>query len=176
VIFIQHTEGSTLAKRIREKLCKLEEAGGNIKVKIVDEAGDKLVDLLHRSNPWDDSDCMRSDCVICSSAGEKDKKGTCKRRNIVYETFCIDCGLVGEKEDNKKEENEIESEVTNGESGENEESKTNKESEAKDVESKCEKDKRSQIVKRSQKVKTTNIDTLEKQVVPGMNVGRNIGK
>ena len=30
VVFIQHTEGSTLAKRIREKLCKLEEAGARL--------------------------------------------------------------------------------------------------------------------------------------------------
>ena len=44
VIFVQHTEESILAKRIREKL---EEAGGNKKDKIVERTGDKIVDLLH---------------------------------------------------------------------------------------------------------------------------------
>ena len=98
VIFIQHTHESSLAKRIREKLEKLEEAGGNIKIKIVERAGDKIVDLLHRSNPWDNIDCMRNDCLLCSTAGEKGRKGVCRRRNIVYETFCMNCGEVGEED------------------------------------------------------------------------------
>ena len=98
VIFIQHTYESSLAKRIREKLEKLEEAGGNIKIKIVERAGDKIVDLLHRSNPWDNIDCMRNDCLLCSTAGEKGRKGVCRRRNIVYETFCMNCGEVGEED------------------------------------------------------------------------------
>ena len=51
VIFIQHIHERNLAKRIREKLERLEEAGGNIKIKIVERAGDKIVDLLHHQTP-----------------------------------------------------------------------------------------------------------------------------
>ena len=50
---------------------------------------------------------MRNDCLLCSTAGEKERKGVCKRRNIVYETFCIDCGEVGDVERGDKENEKI---------------------------------------------------------------------
>ena len=47
-----------------------------------------------------DEDCGRADCIICSSAGEKGKKGICKKRNILYETYCETCDMpVGEEEE-----------------------------------------------------------------------------
>ena len=60
---------------------------GKIQIKIVERTGDKIVDLLHRSDPWSDRDCGRDDCIICRSTGEKEKKGKCKKRGIVYETY-----------------------------------------------------------------------------------------
>ena len=93
-----------LARRIREKLTLLEEAGSCIKVKIVERGREKIVDLLHKSNPWKDKDCERKECVLCSSAGEKDKRGICKKRNIVYEIFCLECG-VREDKDDKEDKN-----------------------------------------------------------------------
>ena len=48
---------------------------------------------------------------MCACSGEKERKGTCKKRNIVYETFCVACGLKEdienrgeEKEENKERE------------------------------------------------------------------------
>ena len=90
VMYVQHTEHSKLAKLIREKLKTLEDLGC-FKLKVVERTGDKLVDLLHRSNAWSNVDCLREDCVVCSSAGEKEVKGMCRRRNITYETFCVTC-------------------------------------------------------------------------------------
>ena len=46
VIFIQRTEHSIMAKNIRSRLSELEKVGV-MKIKIVERAGDKLVDLLH---------------------------------------------------------------------------------------------------------------------------------
>ena len=106
VIFIQQTKDGVLANRIREKLKLIEESGGKIRIKLVERAGDKIIDLLHRSDPWDDRDCERHDCVLCACAGEKEKKGTCKKRNIVYETFCVDCGLKGDNENDKEKDND----------------------------------------------------------------------
>ena len=103
VIFIEHTEESTLAKRIREKLRSIEDIG-RVKVKIVERAGDKIVDLLHRSNPWDNTDCERKDCLMCSSVTEGGRKGLCKKRNVVYETYCEICGTVREEEIEKESE------------------------------------------------------------------------
>ena len=89
-IFVPHTEKSELAKRWRAQLEVLEKVG-SIKIKVVERAGSKLVDLLHKSNVWSDADCKREDCIICSSCVGEEKKGKCKRRKVVYETFCLTC-------------------------------------------------------------------------------------
>ena len=49
IIFIQHTEYSELAKVIRKRLQDLEKIG-KLKIKIVERTGDKIVDILHKSN------------------------------------------------------------------------------------------------------------------------------
>ena len=64
---------------------------GCIKIKIVERTGDKIVDLLHRSNAWADSDCERSDCIVCDSAENDAKKGSCKIRGVTYEVYCKNC-------------------------------------------------------------------------------------
>lgn len=58
-----------------------------------------------KSNVWSDQDCRRDDCLICSSAGPKEKKGKCKKRNILYETYCITCW---KRENGEKEKIELE--------------------------------------------------------------------
>ena len=108
VTFIPHTARSELAKKMREKLESLEHLG-NLKMKIVEQTGDKIVDLLHRSDPWSNKDCGREDCLLCKSANENEKKGLCKRRNIVYETFCISCKENEKKK--KREERERDEEI-----------------------------------------------------------------
>ena len=44
-----------MAKRMREKLEILEKLG-TMKIKIVERAGEKLVDMLHKSNAWSEMD------------------------------------------------------------------------------------------------------------------------
>ena len=73
VTFVPNTKKSELVKRLREKLESLEKLG-NLKMKIVEETGEKLVDLLHRSDAWSDTDCNREDCLICCSTGERGKE------------------------------------------------------------------------------------------------------
>ena len=103
VLFVQHTPKSELAKRIRMKLENFEKLG-SLKFKVVEKTGMKIEEILHKSNAWSDQKCGRNDCLLCNSAGEDERKGLCKRRNIVYETFCMTCH---EKEKRKKEEGEI---------------------------------------------------------------------
>ena len=90
VLFVQHTPRSELAKRIRDKLESLERIG-NLKFKVVEKTGSKLEEILHKSDAWNNRDCGRSDCILCASATEEEKKGLCKRKNVVYETYCITC-------------------------------------------------------------------------------------
>ena len=75
---------------MREKLASLERVG-KFRIKLVEKTGDKLVDLLHQSDPWNNLDCERPDCLPCSSAGENEKKGQCKKKSVVYETYCMTC-------------------------------------------------------------------------------------
>ena len=89
VFFIPHTENSELAKRVREKLKSFEEISC-IRVRIVERIGKKLVDILHKSNPWEAIHCEREDCMFCNS-GEEKLLGKCKSKNIVYETECMLC-------------------------------------------------------------------------------------
>ena len=62
-------------------------------MKIVERAGGKIVDLLHKSNPWEDMDCQREKCLMCKTAmKEEGKLENCKKRCIVYEIHCVECG------------------------------------------------------------------------------------
>ena len=63
VFFVPHTENSVLAKRIRDKLKAFEEIS-TIRVKLVERTGEKLCDILHKSNPWEAINCQRDDCVF----------------------------------------------------------------------------------------------------------------
>ena len=168
VTFVPHTQKSELAKRLREKLESLEKLG-NLKMKIVEETGEKLVDLLHRSDAWSDTDCNREDCLICCSTGEEGKKGKCKRRNVVYETYCITCREKEEKERQEKElkENSEEKDlpekiVTLDEMIEIE--KENIRKRKRDEESKKEKEKHdTEIKKKEKEIEVTLSSILEKQ-------------
>ena len=69
----------------------------NLNLKIVERAGVKLQDLLHKSDPWANSDCHRENCFTCSSShkSEAGEYKNCHTRSIVYGTWCQTC--LGEK-------------------------------------------------------------------------------
>ena len=73
VFFVPHTENSELAKRIRDKLKSFEELSC-IRVRIVERTGRKLVDILHKSNPWEAVDCVREDCILQKWRGKTNWK------------------------------------------------------------------------------------------------------
>ena len=50
VLFLPFTENSELARRVRERLKQLEEIS-SLRVRVVERTGEKLVDLIHKSNP-----------------------------------------------------------------------------------------------------------------------------
>ena len=63
VMFVPFTMGSKLAKSLRdaeEKLCSIT----GYRLKVVEKAGDKLEDLLAKSNPWQGMDCGREACLL----------------------------------------------------------------------------------------------------------------
>ena len=50
-----------------------------------------LVDLLHKSDAWQERDYKREDCIVCSSCGEDEWLEKCKKRSIIKETYCTTC-------------------------------------------------------------------------------------
>ena len=62
--FVPYTAGSELARRMRDAEEKLLEMTG-YKMKIVERAGLKLEDILHKADPWQGLDCGRARCMLC---------------------------------------------------------------------------------------------------------------
>ena len=62
-------------------------------IKIVEKSGVTLRRVLHKSNPWAGVNCGRENCLPCRSGDEKD----CTRRNILYETACLQCKEEGKE-------------------------------------------------------------------------------
>ena len=76
--------------------------------------GEKIVDAIHRSNPWEEVRCEREDCLFCYGANEK-MIGKCKQRGVVYETLCMLCERERKKEEGSSEEEDSESTEISGE-------------------------------------------------------------
>jgi hypothetical protein len=58
VMFVPYTSHSELAARLRENEEKMKQMTG-YRMKIVEKVGVKLVDILHKSNPWAGEECRR---------------------------------------------------------------------------------------------------------------------
>ena len=106
-MFVPYTHGGELARRLREAEMKLEEQTG-IRIKIVERTGTQLVDILHRSNPWQGQDCQCEDCLLCKTKMkvEKLKNQDCTKRCLVYETWCLTCEERAIEEIDSEEEDE----------------------------------------------------------------------
>ena len=63
------------------------------KLKIVEKRGTKLVDILHKANPWAGQHCERERCMICTTKQLEAKQNSqdWKKRNCVYDTSCLTC-------------------------------------------------------------------------------------
>ena len=92
VMFCPYTPGGELAKRLREVEQDMEKNSG-YRIKIVEEAGEKVLDILHSSNPWKGEDCGRDKCLLCATKAMTGKslKQDCKKRSLVYEIWCETC-------------------------------------------------------------------------------------
>ena len=106
VMFVPFTKNSELAKLLRENEEKLEKMT-RTKLKIVERTGIKIVDLVTRSNPWQGHDCTRQNCTLCVTKLRTGKLTSqeCSKRNLVYETHCLNCE---EMEGQKIEKMEVE--------------------------------------------------------------------
>ena len=87
-LFVPHTPGGELAKRMRRKEAQNNQ-GRKIRFKIVEKGGITLEQKLRRSNPWAGENCGRPKCFPCR-AGEG---GNCWRESVTYTLWCEECGI-----------------------------------------------------------------------------------
>ena len=106
VMFVPFTNGSELAKKLRENESNIKNITKH-KIKIIERTGTKLQDLLTKADPWKGTDCSRENCLLCFTKQKTEKLTTqdCHKRNIVYETRCLTCEM---EQRDKIEEMELE--------------------------------------------------------------------
>ena len=60
--------------------------------------------MLHKADPWAGQDCLRVKCMLCKTKIKTGKhlNQDCTKRNVIYETWCMECF----EEDKKRIEEE----------------------------------------------------------------------
>ena len=106
VIFVPNTVDSRLANEIRETVQNLR-PWTSLNLKVVERAGEKLQDILCKSNPWGSQDCKRDGCFTCEVATKIEGCSfkNCRQRSIIYETWCETCKKRKQKELKENKEN-----------------------------------------------------------------------
>ena len=85
-VFVPHTPGSELAKRMRAKE-EENNQGRKIRFLIVELGGTKIHNLLWKPNPWPATSCGRPACFPCKG----EKGGDCSKQGVTYNLYCLDC-------------------------------------------------------------------------------------
>ena len=101
VMFVPNTKGGILLKKLKEmeeKLCILT----GFKIKYSESGGTPLANMFNE-DMGKGLHCGRDDCPPCDG-GEEGKRQNCRLRSILYETSCLICNPV-ENKDNKKNNN-----------------------------------------------------------------------
>ena len=94
VLFVPRTPGGKLAIMLRKSEEEISSITGD-KVKIVERAGIMVKRLVCESNPWAGSNCRREECLLCRNYQEGN--GNCRRRNVLYQTSCLQCKEKGKE-------------------------------------------------------------------------------
>ena len=81
VIFVPFTPGGKLKKAYEEEIRKSE-----FKIKVIEQTGTKLKDILHKKDPFKQDRCDRENCFVCTTGG----KGNCSRENASYRISCAE--------------------------------------------------------------------------------------
>ena len=92
VMFVPYTWDGELVRRLRAVETKMGPLTG-WRIKFIERAGVKLVDMLHKADPWAGEDCQRSKCTLCYTkmVTGKNLEQSCSRRSVIYETHCETC-------------------------------------------------------------------------------------
>ena len=95
VLFVPSTPGSTLANSIRE-LEKENRQGRQSRIRVVEQSGTTVRDMLARNYPWDSTACEDPQCFPCTSSSLTGNKFvSCRRPGVGYSITCVLCKEEG---------------------------------------------------------------------------------
>ena len=96
VLFVPPTPGAKLARMLQEREAELNKNSKG-RIKVVEQGGQKLKDILSKKNPFPTLDCVRTFCPFCRAtdhsipAGKKPMRKSCSTPNVGYEVVCQNC-------------------------------------------------------------------------------------
>ena len=64
---------------------------------MVERAGVKLKELLHKADPFGGLPCSSDKCLVCRNP--YNEKFHCNKRNVTYKTFCLNCRAAAKDSD-----------------------------------------------------------------------------
>ena len=88
VLFVNRTPRGALLSKLKEVEKGIQEMT-TTKIRIVEQAGQQLRRLLCTNDPWRKRSCERDMCSTCR--GPEKFRGTCYKRNVVYQDICVPC-------------------------------------------------------------------------------------
>ena len=93
VIFVPATPLSQLQKSFQNEIDR-----SDIRIRVVEKAGNSIKSMFQRSDPFKRIICGRQDCLVCENGG----RGSCGQMGINYELQCKVCGnkYIGETSKN----------------------------------------------------------------------------
>ena len=95
VMFVPRTANGALIAKLRAAESTMSQIM-SYKVRLVEESGTQLKELLHNSNPHSKEDCTRYKCIPCiQKRGGNEEIGPCKARGILYTSTCQLCKARG---------------------------------------------------------------------------------
>ena len=95
VLFVPATPGSILANSIRDVERKNRQ-GRAYRIKIVEQSGSTVRDLLAKNYPWTSTSCNDPQCFPCSSQSDTSRKHvSCRRPGVGYQITCLLCNDMG---------------------------------------------------------------------------------
>ena len=94
VLFVPATKGSSLAKELKKREEELNKYNKH-RIKIVEDGGLKLKDVLVQKNPFPVEKCSKKKCAICDSQDGDNLKIACNSNNVGYQLECHTCIGLG---------------------------------------------------------------------------------
>ena len=95
VLIVPVTKGGTLVKELQEREEEVNKYS-NERVKMIEDAGLRLKDILVDKNPFPNSKCeKKKKCFICDSNEKEDPKIPCNSDNVGYRLECDTCFSKG---------------------------------------------------------------------------------